>query len=270
MIGRAGRYALAVYAVLVLTVLTLPMLVIGAVSFQESQIATFPPDAFSWRWYEDVVGDPIWVGSFWLSTAVGFFASLGSVAVAFAMAVVLVRTRIRFKRALYTLVLLPLIIPRLVTAVAMFQTYGNFPKVSMIIAGHVLVALPTAVIIISATIRGVDRNLERAAYVMGASWLTVLFRITLPLAAPGLAAALLLSFLVSFDEFFVALFFSAPDVVTLPIRIYTALTMQVSPSVAVVSTILIVLTALILVVVAACNQRLARRGAQVHAADGNE
>ncbi len=261
MMAKLGRTILIVYSGLIVLFLALPMIIIAGVSFGSTNYATFPPEDPSLEWYVDITSDPYWVDSFLLSGMIALVAALGSVILAFALSMVLVRSRIRFKRVLYTLVLLPLIIPKLVTAVALYDMYAYAERVPMIIAGHVIVAISTAVIILSATVRGVDRNLERAAWTMGASPARVLVKITLPLAAPGLIAAFLLSFLASFDEFFIGLFFSSPEVVTLPIRIYTSLTQQVSPGVAAVSTVLIVMVALILLLMVVFNRSASQKGA---------
>lgn len=260
MIARLGRFTLAFYSILVVVFLAIPMIIITGVSLGSTSYAKFPPDNPSMQWYADIAADPYWVDSFVLSLGVAVVAAFASVVLAFALSMVLVRAKIKFKRALYTLVLLPLIIPKLVTAVALYDMYAGANQVLMILVGHVIVAISTAVILISATIRSVDQNLERAAWTMGASRMRVLTRITLPLAAPGLIAAFLLSFLTSFDEFFIGLFFSSPTVVTLPIRIYTALTHQVSPGVAAVSTVMIAIVAIALLIIALLNKGAAKKG----------
>lgn len=260
MIAKLGRISLAVYSVLVVVFLVVPMVIITGVSLGSTNHATFPPQDPSLQWYADIASDPYWVDSFLLSIGVAALSALGAVVLAFALSMVLVRSKIKFKRALYTLVLLPLIIPKLVTAVALYDMYAGANQIVMILVGHVIVAISTAVILISATIRSVDQNLERAAWTMGASRMRVLTRITLPLAAPGLIAAFLLSFLTSFDEFFIGLFFSSPTVVTLPIRIYTALTHQVSPGVAAVSTVMIAIVAIALLAIAFLNKGASKKG----------
>ncbi|WP_293694259.1 ABC transporter permease [uncultured Agrococcus sp.] len=261
MSNRIGRIAIAVYSVLVIVFLAIPMIIITGVSLGSTSYATFPPVDPSLQWYADIAADPYWMDSLLLSLGVAAAAAVIAVALAFALSMVLVRSKIRFKRALYTLVLLPLIIPKLVTAVALYDTYYAVDQMMMIVAGHAIVAISTAVIIMSATIRSVDQNLERAAWTMGASRFRVLTKITLPLAAPGLIAAFILSFLASFDEFFIGLFFSSPDVVTLPIRIFTALTHQVSPAVAAVSTVMILIVAIALLLIVIFNKSASRKGA---------
>src|SRR5690625_216078 len=112
------------------------MVIITGVSLGSTSYATFPPVDPSLEWYADVASDPYWVDSLMLSLGVGAVAAMIAVTLAFALSMVLVRSQIRFKRALYTLVLLPLIIPKLVTAVALYDTYFAVDQVMMIVAGH--------------------------------------------------------------------------------------------------------------------------------------
>ncbi|WP_217214381.1 ABC transporter permease, partial [Streptomyces sp. AC550_RSS872] len=115
---------------------------------------------------------------------------------------------------------------------------------------HTVLASPIAVLILIATLRGIDERLEDAAASMGAGRLTIARKITFPLAAPGMIAAAIFSFITSFDEFYISQFLSSVDTVTLPVQVYNSLTFEIDPSVTAVSAILIAFAILALGLVA--------------------
>jgi putative spermidine/putrescine transport system permease protein len=123
--------------------------------------------------------------------------------------------------------------------------------------GHTVLALPVAVILLSATLQGVDQRLEQAALSLGASRFTAFRRITLPLVAPGVAAAAIFAFLSSFDELLVSMFLAGPGQETLPVKIWNSVLFQLDPSIAAVSALLVLLS----VVALGVTGLLQRRGA---------
>jgi len=247
MLDRTGNGigGLGIMAGAVLAFLLLPMLIIVWLSFSDSNYTTFPPPALSLRWYDAVLGSSGWRAAFGLSFIIAAATAAISVALGIGAALALVRGSFPFKKVIYALMLAPLILPTVITALAIYFFFASMHfagSAVAIIAGHTVLSLPVALIVLCATIQGVDVRLEQAAASMGASPPVILRRITLPLAAPGLATAAIFAFLSSFDEFFIALFLSSPTLQTLPIRIWNSLQYQIEPSVTAVSTLLIALT----------------------------
>ena len=157
-------------------------------------------------------------------------------------AIALVREKIRFKQGVYALILLPMIVPNIISAIAMFFFFSDvkaFGSVASISIGHAILALPIATIIISSTLQGIDLWLENAAMSLGASRLVSFRRITLPLMAPGIASAFIFAFLNSFDELLIAMFMGDRSTQTLPVRIWSSVTFQLDPMIAAVSAILV-------------------------------
>jgi putative spermidine/putrescine transport system permease protein len=260
--SRLFRGLLSIYGLLFMVFLAAPIVIIVMASFEDSTYAAFPPHAFSIRWYEAVLGSPTWLGAFRTSLIVASLAALVAAVLGFLAALALVRGRLPFKQAVYAILLAPMIVPGIVTGIAMYFQYASLVGVGsipMIAAGHAVIALPIASIILSATLQGVDIRIEHAAASLGADRVTILRRITLPLVLPGLITAVLFAFLSSFDEFFIALFFSSPSVSTLPIQIWATLSYQVDPSIAVVSTLLISVTIVSLGLIAAIRLFFSRR-----------
>jgi putative spermidine/putrescine transport system permease protein len=128
-----------------------------------------------------------------------------------------------------------------------------------LVAAHCILAVPFVVTILSANFHGLDQALEHAAQSLGAGRLTVLYRIVLPLMAPGIAASAFFAFLTSFDEIIIAIFLSTPAVTTLPKRMWDAVRFEVDPTIAAISTLLVALTVVALGVATISQRALARR-----------
>lgn len=250
---RVARLPQLVWSALILLFLAVPILIIAVVSFDGGEYAAFPPQRWSLRWYHAVLGSHSWRHGLELSVTIAGMATLLATLLGLLAALALVRGRLPFKRAVYALLLAPMIVPGIITGTAMYFSFsaavgpGSIPMIAL---GHTALALPIASIILSATLQGIDPRIEHAATSLGADRLLVLRRITLPLILPGLITSVLFAFLTSFDEFFVAMFFSTPSVSTLPVLVWATLTYQIDPSVAVVSTLLIGTTGLILALIA--------------------
>ena len=118
------------------------------------------------------------------------------------------------------------------------------------VLGHVALALPYVVIVVSARLAAFDIQLEEAARSLGAGPWRVFFRVTLPFIAPGVIAAALFAFAVSFDQFVISYFLAVPGFSTLPVEIYTAIRKGFTPEINAVSTIVIGISMLLLLVVA--------------------
>lgn len=232
-------------SILVLVFLVIPIVIVFPLAFSPSDYLSFPPTGISWRWFHAVLSDAGWLESIRLSLGVAIAATFFSVLLALMAALALVRTDFLGKRLVYALVLLPMIVPHIITSIAVYFFFASvgIPSIAGMIIGHIALAIPVAIIILSATLQSFDIRLERAALSLGASRLVALRRITLPLIAPGIAAACIFAFLSSFDELLVAMFLSSPEHQTLPVRIWNAVQFQLDPTIAAVSAMLIVLSA---------------------------
>jgi len=246
---RLLRRFVTFLAILVVLFLVAPILFVMVISLTDSSFAEFPPRGLSLRWYEDVVTDPQWTGAFMTSITVAVAASLLGTLMGLLAALAIVRARFRGKGLAFGIILAPMFMPGVISGVAIYFAFVRIVgagSVPMIVLGHSIHALPLATIVLAAVLQGVDPRLEQAAASLGASPLVVLRRVTLPVILPGFISAMLLSFLTSFDEFFIALFYSTPLLRTLPIQIWSDLIQEVDPAVAAVSTLLVLLTIVVL------------------------
>lgn len=229
---------------LILVFLYAPILVMAAMSFNASEFYQLP-FRFSTRWYErlwqnDEILAAAW-RSIWIAFAVtGTATGLGTMA-----SIALFRHDFPGKRLLQTLLFPPIAIPWLITGTAMlvfFFGIGIRRGTPAVILGHVALALPYVIVVVSARLATFDRSLEEAARSLGAGGWTVTRRVTLPWIAPGVVAGGLFAFAVSFDQFVVSYFLSEPGDSTLPVLIYTAIRKGFTPEINAISTIIIVVS----------------------------
>ncbi|MER5572744.1 ABC transporter permease [Streptomyces massasporeus] len=250
----AGRITLTAVATVILLFLALPIVVIVVTSFSDNAFAAFPPHAWTLHWYVSLFADGSkWPGALSLSVLVAALSTVFSLIIGVTAATALTRSELPLRSAVYALVLGPLLIPQIVTALGLFLLFEPAAMLGSPLAialGHTVLASPIAVLILVATLRGIDERLEDAAASMGAGRLTIARRITFPLAAPGMIAAAVFSFITSFDEFYISQFLSSVDTVTLPVQIYNSLTFDIDPSVTAISAILIAFAILALGLVA--------------------
>jgi spermidine/putrescine transport system permease protein len=218
----SGGYGLPVYAVLYLVFLYGPVLLLPIFSFNDSLFIAFPLGEFTTRWYEKLAEDEILQEALVNTLKVGVAASLVSTALGFAAAKALTRYRFRGKAAFFTLASAPLFIPDIVLGISLLilvSEIGLSLSLITVAVGHILVCFPFALAVMLSRLEGFDRRLEEAAYDLGESrWMTF-WRVTFPLALPGVISSLLLTFIVSFDDFVIA-FFLAGTEATLPVFIW--------------------------------------------------
>jgi len=153
-----------------------------------------------------------------------------------------VRYRFRGKSLVNLLIMAPLIVPHVVSALAYYGFLGR-AKLTGTLAGlmvaHGMLAVPVAFLVISATLKGFDQNLERAAMSSGAGPFRTFVYVTLPVLRPGMLVGALFAFLSSFNEAVVAIFIGGRGAVTLPKKMYESIRLESDPIIAVVSTLLV-------------------------------
>ncbi|MCC7273671.1 MAG: ABC transporter permease [Alphaproteobacteria bacterium] len=248
---RTGLGTLALYGVagLVLLLLIAPIVIVAIVSFSSAESLTFPPPGFSLRWYERFLALPGWRRALWVSVQVATITMVLATLLGLLASLALVRGRFRGKGIVYAFVLSPMIVPTIITAVALYFFFVRVVGTGSILAmaiGHTVLALPIVVMVIASTLQGFDSRLEMAAFSLGAGRLTTFRRITVPIIAPAVLSAGLFAFLTSFDELLIPLFLAGVEAETLSVRIWNSLLLEVDPMIAAVSTLFVVVTMLVL------------------------
>lgn len=245
-----GRAVLWTVAMLLVAFLVLPALIVVPVSFTAGKFVTFPPEGFSLHWYREYLGSATWteatLRSFGVAALTGALSMLLGVPAAF----MLTRAQVPGKAGLLALILSPLIIPRIVVAVALYIVYARVGLVGTsagLVLGHTVLAVPYVVITMMAVLKTYDDRLDQAAASLGAPPWRTLTHITFPLIRSGMIASFLFAFITSFDELTIALFVSGGLVSTLPRQMWNDMLLQVNPTLAAVSTtMLVIITGIIL------------------------
>jgi putative spermidine/putrescine transport system permease protein len=247
---RCWRWLGWIVGGLVLSFLLLPLLVIVPMSFTSGNLLVFPLPGLSLRWYAEILGSVAWRDAAWNSLVIGTFATLLALATGVPAAIALAGAPFLGKRLILAVLLSPMIVPVVISAVAFYfflveiGLVGTYPG---IILAHAILGVPFVVVTVTATLSGFDWNLMRAAANLGARPFTAFRRVMLPIIAPGVASGALFAFATSFDEIVVALFLGAPDQRTLPRQIFSGVREYVSPAIAAVATLLVLLAILLLV-----------------------
>jgi putative spermidine/putrescine transport system permease protein len=213
-------------------------------AFFTQEIPTFPPEGYSLKWFRAIPDNDRFVTGFLLSLEVAVISTSIGLAIGVPAAVCLVRGHFPGREAVNNLLLLPLIVPGIVLGIALFvfhveaEIKTGWPilgSLAGLIAGHVLIAIPWTVRLITASLAGMDRTIEEAAESLGANRFTTFWRITLPGILPGIVAAALFSFIASFGNLEMSLFLVGPGRTTLPIAILQYLEWKIDPTIAAVS-----------------------------------
>lgn len=241
--------SLPVYVTVAGVLLLTPIAIVIVLSFGDQSALKFPPDSLGLRWFKAFFADSRWQKALHSSLLVASLSCLISTALGFMAAYAMVRGRFGFKKLLLSLMLMPMIVPHVITAIAMYFVSAPLKMVGhplWIALCHAVVSLPIVLLILLASLQGVDINLERAALSLGSSRLGMYLRVVIPLAWPGIVSAALFAFLASFDELIISLFLAGVRAETLPVRIWNSLHLQVEPIIAAVSAFLIGVTAVIL------------------------
>jgi len=246
MAQRSGPgYGVKIVAALVLLYLVFPILVVIPLSFSAGTYLSFPPPGFSLRWYANFFGRMDWLDAASLSLWVGAAVMLLATALGAPAALALVRSDFRGKNFLTGFIISPLIAPVIIVAIGIYFFYARLGLVGnpvALVIAHTALAVPFVVINVSATLQGFDERLEQAAMNLGATPWRTFWQVTFPIIRPGVLAGALFAFISSFDELVVALFVSGTSAVTLPRKMWESIRFEIDPTIAAVSTMLIVLT----------------------------
>jgi putative spermidine/putrescine transport system permease protein len=247
---RNGPWSLVYHTIFVIFMLA-PLAAVVAVSFTDKGYLSLPSDGLSLRWFRAILDYPGFIDAFWMSLYLGIASSTVAVGVSIPAALAIGRYRFPGREAVLGVFLSPLMIPSLVLGVSFLRFFAQVGLAGTFIGitfAHVILIMPYAIRLVLASVTGMPRDAEQAAATLGATRWTVFRRITLPLILPGIAGGWMLAFITSFDEVTMSIFVASPSTMTLPVRMYHHIAQTIDPLIAAISTLLIVLTAVLLVV----------------------
>jgi spermidine/putrescine transport system permease protein len=217
---------LSLFAVLYLAFLYVPVLLLPLFSFNDNIYVTLPFKGFTLKWYQNLMANSSLQAALWASVKVGVGVSIASTFFGLLAARAMTRYRIPFRRSIYALIMLPLVIPYMVIGVSTLVILRRALDLDLSLwtvgLSHVLITVPLSMLVLIARMEGFDRSLEEASRDLGDTAWKSFRRVTLPLVMPGIVSSLLLCFITSFDEYLLA-FFLAGSESTLPIFIFSSL-----------------------------------------------
>jgi putative spermidine/putrescine transport system permease protein len=250
-----------ILALLVALFLLLPIAIVVPMSFSTAISFEFPPPGYSLGYYAKYFTSEAWLSPTLNSLVIALGATVLTMLLVVPAAFGYVRYRFRGKALVNLLMMAPLVVPHVVSALAYYGFLGRAGLTGThlgVIVAHGVLAAPVAFLVITATLKGFDRNLERAAMSAGAGPLRTFLHVTLPVLRPGMLVGALFAFLSSFNEAVVVLFIGGREAATLPKKMYESIRLESDPVIAVVSTLLVGAVVLGVLVSVVARRRPAR------------
>jgi putative spermidine/putrescine transport system permease protein len=247
-----GRRAYLVMNSLILAFLLGPLAIVAVFSLNPTPFIQFPPVGVTLRWYAKFFASPSFMNGLVLSLEVAAAVVVLASLIGGTAALAIARGGLRGARFLTALFLAPLMLPAILTGLALFQMLmllGLGRPVWALIVGHTVVAIPYVIRTTLAVLADFDRRIEEAAAVLGASPARIFFEVTLPIIRPGVIAGGIFAFIVSFDQFPISLFLVAPGEETLPIVMFNYMKFDLDGAIAAASMVSILLALAVVLVI---------------------
>ncbi len=249
----------------VLAFLVAPALIAIPVSLTPKRFLSMPKGEYSLRHFEHLFTSAEWLSSFAQSAVIATTTAVLATTLGTLCAIGLWRVTSRYSEIVRAFLLLPLIIPQIISAMAFYRLWvplGLLDNYAGLIIAHTILATPMVLITVSASLANFDPKLEQASRNLGASGWTTMRRVILPSIRPGVLAGALFSFILSWDEIVVTLFISKFDVYTLPRRMWNGLRENTDPTVAAAAVVLIVITLIAFAASAIVSRRRSAAGSK--------
>jgi putrescine transport system permease protein len=242
--------------------LYLPILLLVIYSFNESKLVTVW-GGFSTKWYGELLRNQAMLDAAWVTLRVALLSATFATILGTMAAYVLVRLgRFRGRTLFSGMVYAPLVMPEVITGLSLlllFISMGIPRGLLTVVLAHTTLTMCFVAVVVSSRLVSFDQSLEEAARDLGCTPLDAFFSVTLPIIAPAVIAGWLLAFTLSLDDLVIASFTTGPGATTLPIKIYSAVRLGVSPEINALSTILIAVVAVGVVVASLVQKQVALR-----------
>lgn len=230
--------------------LHLPVLILVVFSFNASRFGA-AWTGFTWEWYREILDRPDILGALELSLVVALVSTAIATALGTLTALALARGRLRVRAAVESLLYLPIVSPEIVVGISLlllFVTLKLALGVSTIVIAHVAFNISFVAVVVTARLHGLDPNLREAALNLGADEITTFWKVTVPLLRPGILAAALLAFTLSFDDFVITFFVAGVGATTLPLLVFSMVKMGVTPAVNAISALFVLVSTFAVIV----------------------
>lgn len=252
-----GERTVGTAAWMIIIFLLLPSLIALPIAFGNVTAIIFPPRQFGIALFEQFFTQPGWVSATLVSLRIAVFTTVLSVILGVPAAYALVRGHFPGRNFLALFLVGPIMVPGVVVSLALYIYFANIGLRDgdvRLVLGHMIATLPFVIIMSSAGMRQVDPALETSATIMGASRLTVFFRITIPLIWSSIMASALFCFLLSFDEIVISWFVARPDTITLPVKMLSSIQWEASSILAAISTMLTAISIIVCLAVSSTTR----------------
>lgn len=246
-------FAYAAFAVYLLA----PLLIVVLMSFKDGAFLGFPIERWTTQWYATSLRDREFLGALTLSLLIAAASTAIALVVGVWSAVLLNRPRLRGRAIIFALVCMPLVVPSIVAAISLrifTQSIGINPGTSAIILSHAINSVPYIALMTLTRLGSMPGNLIEASRDLGADEFITFIRVTIPFLAPALIGGTMFSMLSSFDDF-VRAFFLGGYSPTLPVLIYGRIFSGLTPGLAAISTMVLVVT----IIIGLYTERLVRK-----------
>jgi len=224
--------------------LIIPILVIVYASFSSDAYFLLSDSNFSLRWYEEMITNDKWIFSFINSIKIGLYSTIISLIIGIPAAIWLKFTN-KFYNFTIAVVISPMIIPPIISAVSWFIFYSNiefYNNFVLLVISHAIIGLPFVILSVLTSFNNFDKKTVLAAFICGANLRQIFIKIILPVILPGIFVGSILCFMSSFDELIIALFLSDFSTRTIPLEMWSGLRENISPVVLAVTTILVLIS----------------------------
>lgn len=237
------RWWLKLIGVAVGLYFVLPTLFVIPMSFSTATTFQFPPRGFSLRLYQNFFTNPVWLDSLRNSVVIALLAALLATVVGTAAALGLHNLKGRLARFARTLLMVSIVTPAIVIAVAIYISFLQWRLVGTLggyVLAHAAIGVPFVLVSVTSALGGFDPGLLRASASLGAPPLRTFVNVTMPLIGRGIVTGAVFAFVTSFDEVVVALFLRSPSLQTLPVQMYNSVTVEIDPTIAASSSVVVI------------------------------
>ncbi|WP_288951776.1 ABC transporter permease [uncultured Paracoccus sp.] len=237
-----SRLGLWVVTALILFFMVMPIVIVFVMSFSDSRFLTFPPEAFSLRWYEAYFGDRDWMDATWNSFFLAIMTTLIAVPVGTAAAYAATVSQSKLVRRMQILLLTPVMVPVIILAAGLYMVYAQVGLVATktgLVFAFAMMNLPYVFISVLAGLRTFDMSQEDVARSLGVNRFTAFMKVTLPQIKASVITGALFAFIGALDETVVSIFIAGGEAQTLPRRMFMSLRNEIDPTIAAISSVLI-------------------------------
>ncbi|MGF7159792.1 putative spermidine/putrescine transport system permease protein [Rhodoligotrophos appendicifer] len=244
-VPHSHRFWLYGLTALTLLFLIAPTFIVVPMSFSSSRSLIFPPPGWSLQWYENFFTRPQWQDATFVSLRVSFLTMLCATPIGVAAAYGLHVGRFRLNGTIYGALISPLMVPVILISIGLYFVYAQLGMVNTtlgLVLADTMIAVPFVLVTVSAGLKTYDMNQEMVARSLGAHRLWAFLTVTLPQIRYSVISGALLAFIVAFDEVIIAMLISGGEGATLTKRMFSSLRDEVDPTIAAISTLLLILT----------------------------